>query len=131
MAQGSRQLAGIISANVFRDIMAHFDQEEGPGGESWAGWSEIYSEHMAKTGRAGNKILQDRGRLRQSFTPTNYKTVTGGVVFYNAARTSEGFPYAAAHNEGGRKLPQREFMWLSEVAMEEIADAALTWLLED
>ncbi len=129
--QGSRQLAGIISANVYRDIMGHFDKEEGAGGEAWQGWSEIYAEHMEKIGRGGNKILQDNGRLRNSFVPSNYRVVSGGVVFYNSAKTKDGFPYAQAHDEGGPKLPQREFMWLSEIAMEEIADATINWLLED
>lgn len=129
--QGSRQLAGIISANVFRDLLGHFEREESPGGRAWQAWSEIYAEHMEKKGKGGNKILQDTGRLRQSFTPTSYRVVTGGIVFYNSAKTNSGFPYADAHNTGGSKLPQREFMWLSDIAMEEISDSTLNWLLED
>lgn len=129
--KGSKQLAAIISANVFRDIMAHFDQEEGPGGEGWATWSQMYAEHMDKRGRGGNKILQDNGRLRQSFTPTNYRVVPGGALFYNSAKTQDGFPYALAHNEGGGKLPARTFMWISEIAMEEVANSTLKWLLDE
>jgi len=131
LEQGSRALAGIISSNVYRDIMAHFDQEQGPGGAQWAAWSSVYAEHMDKKGRGGNKILQDSGRLRQSVTPTNYRVLPGGIVFYNPAKTKDGFPYAQAHDEGGGKLPQRQFMYLSEIAMEEIAEQTLKWLLDD
>lgn len=132
--RGSRQLGGIIASTVFKDILAHFDQEQGPDGQ-WKGWSSIYAEHMATIGKAGNKILQDSGRLRNSFRPGNMRfegnALGGGIVFFNPAQTSEGFPYAAAHDEGGEKLPQREFMWLSEIAMEEIGEQTLAWLLDE
>ena len=37
----------------------------------------------------------------------------------------------AAHDAGGKRLPKREFMWLSELAMEEIGDQALEWLVRE
>jgi hypothetical protein len=86
---------------------------------------------MEQIGKSGNKILQDTGRLRQTFVPTNYRAVSGGIVFFNPAKTKSGFPYAAAHDEGFAKGgKKREFMWLSEIAMEEISDSALNWLME-
>lgn len=128
MKSGSDFFGRLISPLVFRDIMAHFDQEEGSDGQ-WQGWSRIYSEHMAMIGKSGNKILQDSGRLRQSFMPGNYKPIEGGVMFFNNASV-DGFPYAAAHNEGGGRLPKRDFMWLSDIAMEETGQMVLNWLAE-
>lgn len=130
LAQGSKNLAGAISANVFRDIMAHFDTEMGDDQTPWQQWSAIYGEHMYLLGKSGNKILQDTGRLRQSFLPGNYRIKDGGIVFYNPAKTESGFPYASAHDKGGKRLPQREFMWLSGIAMEEIAEVTLKILQE-
>jgi hypothetical protein len=128
--EGDRILGGIVSVNVFRDIMAHFDQEEGPEGQ-WQEWSPSYTEYMQAGGKGNNRLLQDTGRLRQSFLPTNFKSVRSGIVFFNPAKTKDGFPYAAAHDEGGGQLPQREFMWLSDIGMEEASKSILTWLASD
>lgn len=128
-ATGMKQLGGIISATVFQDIIDHFKAEEGPEG-SWDDWSPSYSDFMERIGKGGNKILQNTGRLRNSFQPSNYRAQSGGVLFFNPATTSEGFPYAAAHDTGGKKLPQRKFMWMSKNAMEQLGAQTLEWLLD-
>lgn len=124
---GSRQLAGIISATVFQDIINHFDQQEGKSGP-WAAWSKSYSAYMDSIDKGGNRILQDSGRLRQSFQPSNYKVQGGGILFFNKAATKSGFPYAAAHDTGGPRLPKRQFMWMSSDAMDSIAQQTMKWL---
>lgn len=119
-----------ISIFVFQDIMSHFEQEKGSAGP-WKAWSKIYLEHMTSIGKSGNQILQDSGRLRQSFTPGQWRAHPSGIEWYNPAKTKDGFPYAAAHDEGGPKLPKRDFMWLSETALEKIASATLAFLSGD
>lgn len=126
---GTSEYVGLISANVFADVMDHFSSETGSDGK-WQPWSKIYKEHLNEIGRGGNKILQWNGRLRQSFKPTDYKASTRGITWFNDARTKSGFPYAAAHDEGGGSLPAREFMWLSQGALEKIADQTLAFILE-
>jgi len=126
-AQGSREMGGIISATVFQDIIRHFNNQEGPDG-AWTAWSDVYEEHMQRIGKSGNRILQDTGRLRQGVKPGNYRAVSGGVLFFNEAKTKTGFPYAGAHDVGGPKLPQRKFMWLSNAAMESISQQVLRWV---
>lgn len=42
-----------------------------------------------------------------------------------------GFPYAKAHDEGSKNLPQRRFMWLSNKAIDSIVRQTLKWMKED
>lgn len=118
----------IYSPIIMEDVVKHFENEEGPDGP-WQNWSRSYERHMDAIGKGGNKILQDTGRLRQNIKPGN---VTGGNfkwVWFNNAHTKDGFPYAKAHDEGGGRLPKREFMWVSDKAMDLIAQATLDYLV--
>lgn len=117
-----------LSIFVFQDVMDHFAKESGPQGE-WQEWSDSYTEQMNRIGRGGNEILQFSGRLRQSFTPSQYRKAQGGLEWYNPAKTKDGYPYAFAHNEGDGRLPQREFMWLSDKALGKIGEFTLNYVL--
>lgn len=127
---GKRKYATLLSAIVYQDVMDHFKKEEGPDSH-WKKWSQKYDEFMQRIGKTGNLILQDSGRLRQTFTPKNFRNVSAGILWFNDAKTSGSFPYAAAHDEGGGKLPQREFMWLSDLAMDKIAEETLQFIAEE
>src|SRR3990167_3724406 len=87
---GAKEFAGLVSAVVFRDIQDHFQDERGSGG-AWKAWSDAYQDHMERIGKGGNKILQDSGRLRQSFTPSSYRAVSEGLLWYNPAKTGQGY----------------------------------------
>lgn len=126
---GKRQYMGLLSAIIFKDVTEHFEKEEGPDGK-WKPWSKIYRDHMNEIGRGGNKILQFDGRLRQTFKPTNTRSNSEGISWFNNAKTKGGFPYAAAHDEGGGSLPAREFMWASDGALEKMAEQTLAFILE-
>ena len=69
-----------------------------------------------------------RSRLRNSFKPQNWRTTKDSIVWFNDARTSKGFPYAFAHNEGGPKLPKRDFMWLDDDAINDIENQLVKFL---
>ena len=127
---GDRKYVGLLSSIVFRDINQHFQDEQGSQGK-WKAWSPTYQEHMQRTGYAGNKILQFNGRLRQNFKPSSVRSNSEGILWFNDAVTKSGFPYAHAHNEGGSKLPKRDFMWLSESALVEIEKQTLQFMLEE
>jgi phage gpG-like protein len=127
---GASDYANLLSTVVFRDIVDHFQQEEGPDGP-WAAWAFAYFMHLRRIGKGGNKILQDSGRLRMAFTPASWRSVTGGILWYNPAKTKSGFPYAKAHDDGGSVLPQRQFMWLSDSARENLAEMTLQFILEN
>lgn len=126
---GFAQYAGLLSAIVYQDIIKHFEEEQGSGGP-WEKWSTFYMEQMKLENKSGNKILQDTGRLRNSFTPQKYRKTSAGLLWYNNAKTKSGFPYAAAHDEGGSRLPKRDFMWLSSKAMDKISEQTLQFMLE-
>ena len=110
---------------MFRDVIEHFEQEMGSKGP-WHRLTERYAKE-----RPQGKILQISGHLRQSFKPTNYKSVADeGLFWYNNATTKSGFPYAFAHNKGGPILPKRDFMWISGVALKRIADQTVKFMMD-
>jgi phage gpG-like protein len=127
---GKKKYQGILSAIVYADVIRHFEKEEGSDGK-WDPWSDIYKQRMQETGKGGNKILQDSGRMRNTFMPTKVRSTGSGLMWYNNAQTKSGFPYAYAHDEGGSKLPKRDFMWLSQDAMDNIAQQTLNFILEN
>lgn len=121
-----RRYAGLISVLVFRDVIEHFEREQGSLGP-WQALQKKYSQL-----RPPGKILQISGRLRNSFVPSNFRTQQGeGIYWFNNAVTANGFPYAYAHDTGGKKLPKRDFMWLSDVALERIAEQTLAFMLDE
>lgn len=127
---GKRQFLGLLSAIVYKDVVNHFEKQEGPEGK-WTPWSDIYKQHMKAIGKSGNKILQDSGRLRQGFIPTNVRSQSEGISWFNNAKTKSGFPYSWGHNEGSGQLPQREFMWASDDALNDMADQTLDFILQN
>lgn len=143
---------GAVSALVFADIMRHFEQEQGSKG-NWAEWSQSYKDAIAgkvffrRVGgvtipfdaakmenpppppRNDGMILATQvARMRQNFKPADYRINADGITWFNDAKTSSGFAYAAAHDNGGGKLPKRDFMWLSAFALEKIAEATLDYI---
>lgn len=128
--EGRKQFVGLLSSIVFRDVTTHFEQEKGSQG-TWKPWSAIYRKHLSSIGRAGNKILQFNGRLRQNFMPTDFKTSSAGITWFNNAVTKSGYPYAWGHNEGDGKLPKRDFMWLSDSALEDISAQTLQYMIQE
>lgn len=143
---------GLLSAIVYKDIIRHFEQQEGSKGP-WKKWSKSYqdaingkiafrksngrtfafdpSESGIKPPRKPGKILQDTGHLRQSFKAKNARISGDGILWFNNAKTKSGFPYAAAHDKGGDRLPKRDFMWLSDGAMNAVAYQTLEFITEE
>lgn len=123
---GGTKYFGLLSSIVFKDVMAHFKDEAGPDGP-WVEWSKNYRR---KTG----KKLQDTGRLRNSFKPEKYRNSSAGMIWFNDAHTKTGYPYAAGHNYGGSmpgRPPKREFMWLSDKAMDQVSVQTLQFMLDE
>jgi len=127
---GKRKYSGLLSSIVFADVTDHFAEQKGSAGP-WKKWSNSYAEKMNEAGKGGNKILQDSGRLRQNFKPTNVKYSSKGYLWFNDAVVKSGFPYASAHDKGDKSLPQREFMWLSDKAMDKVSEQTLQFMLDE
>ena len=127
---GEKKFVCLFSAIVFCEIISHFTDQQGSQGP-WQKWSDSYEEHMKEIGRGANKILQFSGKLRNNFKPANVRNTNEGLTWFNDAQTAGGFPYAAAHDEGGTRLPKRDFMWLSDAGAEKIADQTLAFMLEE
>lgn len=127
---GKKKYVGLLSAIVFKDINLHFQQEMGSEGR-WKDWSPTYQEHMESIGRSGNQILQFSGKLRQGFKPEKVKTSKNAIMWFNDEKTKDGFPYAYAHDTGGPQLPKRDFMWLSDQAMNEISEQTLQFMIDE
>ena len=139
----AKDYAKSISPIIFADVMKHFN--DAPMGVAtgttfidafgtpvpWGGWSDSYRTFMFKIGKGGNKVLQDTGRLRQSFKPSKFRTSKVGVEWFNNAKTDSGFPYAAFFDEEAEnKEDLRPFMWLSLKALELVQVATLDYMLK-
>ena len=104
-------LKAAFGTRGFKDIIDHFQNERGPDG-AWAEWAE-----STKAKRGNGKKLQDTGNLRQNFLPGNIRDQgKNSIVFFNST------PYASTHDLGNpnRNIPQREFMYLSNKAQEDM-----------
>lgn len=121
--------ARMVSPIIFRDVIKHFEQEAGPTG-SWVQWSKSYQKAIDKGySRKPGKKLQDTGKLRNAFNMGSFRKGVEGYEWYNPAQTKTGFPYAAAHDEGGPTLPQRKFMWLSQPALDQVMQITFAFLM--
>ena len=122
------KLVAAISVKVFADVIKHFKDQSGPKG-GWRDWSTSYTEHMKRIGRGNNKLLQFSGRLRQSMTMGPPRK--DGLAWFNNAVTKGGYPYAWGHDTGDGKLPQREFMWLSNEGMDVIGKIVMDHIIKE
>lgn len=121
---GSVVFQSILNATIFKDVDDHYKKTSGPDGP-WQSWSPGYALHMSKLGKSGNNILQDTGRLRQGIMPG--RSSSEFIEWINPVE------YASTHNYGdpSRNIPAREFMYLSDLAMEEISEKTLAFILEE
>lgn len=100
----------------FRDVIKHFQGEQSPEG-TW--------KKSKRAIEQGGQTLQDTGRLRGGFQPGNIKNQgKNAIVFFNPV------PYGGIHDEGTKTIPQREFMWLSDSAQEEMLNIMLDQLVK-
>ncbi len=107
-------LTGKISKDMEKEVDMRFRNEVDPEGKPWKGLksrsiiSKYNSGLKKKKGRKAvkdrSKILQNTGRLKRSIQARN--TRTEAIVGTN-------IKYAATHNFGYRRIPQRRFMGLS------------------
>lgn len=111
----------------FRDIIDHFRKEEGSDGK-WpkrsAFTQRLYERKGKKDSRynPSNRLLQLTGNLRKSLLPASGRVRPKGK---NTVMLFTDVPYAAKHNYGEGKIPQREFMWLSDQTTQKIVDYIL------
>lgn len=123
------------SVFVFKDVKKHFKNQQNPDLSPWAAWSKLYGERQKSLGKKeSNNMLKMTGKLQNAFFPTNVKQSFAGIAWYNPAKTTEGFPYAYAHDNGEEsrsQLPRRSFMWLSREALDKMSDVMLNYLLEE
>ena len=113
ISEKGRRYVGLLSSIVFRDIIQHFERQEGPNGK-WVPLSPRYQKYMLSIGKGNNLILSDTGRLRQGWQPARYRLAKDGILWFNPVA------YAAQHDEGIFPYPQRKFTWLSTGAIKDI-----------
>lgn len=101
LIRAMKRAAAMMEADVFK----HFDIDK--KGEDGSPWPKVKREP------GFGDILRRHGTLRQS--------VQKGADEQNAW-VKNGLVYALTHDSGdeSRHIPQREFMWISEDAMDQI-----------
>lgn len=135
LAKAQAILRMAAQAFAFQDIIQHFADESGPDGR-WPDWSPATQAIYAQRGWGGNKLLQATGKLRQSLLPGQGKITEEGR---DAVRLFSNVEYSALHNYGGpflawgkypARMPQREFMWLSDDVQDKIVSTVAQLILE-
>jgi phage gpG-like protein len=122
-AENAKNFWDVVAGRAYKQVIKNFQDERGPDGR----WAPLKVERARdlKAGRKrvakglkkrGHKILQDTGRLR------------GSILFRygkNFAELWTNVAYAEDHQYGvpARNLPQREFLWVPEDFLKNIADS--------
>ena len=96
-------------SNMMRDdVLDHFKQEKDPSGK----WKDLKPATWKwKRSKGKTKMLQNTGALRRGNIPKSNKKE---AMVINAVN------YAATHEQGSKKVPQRRFLWLSKTSLERI-----------
>lgn len=121
----TKLLRSVMFTWGFKDLDEHFRNEQGPDGR-WQPRKESTNRAYDQLGgkyRSSNKILQLSGDLRKSVLPGGAQVSDKGR--YAIAVVSDP-DYGGRHNEGSRGMPKREFMWLSDNAVDRMAETILT-----
>lgn len=109
------------SVIMLTDIHNHFSKEQSPTGK-WKALSPITIFRRRGGGQSKSaKILQDTGRLRNSIV--NAFSSKGAEVGTNVE-------YGKYHDSDKprTKLPQRKFLWISQMRIEQILNNVINFL---
>lgn len=138
----------IISTMAWKDVMDHFEKEQGPSGK----WKNLKYPREKRQGQGSgrDKVLQDTGFLRsrtrkrafpkraEVFNPLKYAAVhNGGLkVPDRTPKTSGGYltfrirgQWVKTKFAKGFRMPKREFMWLSSGARSRIAKRFIRFVM--
>lgn len=115
----SRHAPVLKQVSVYLDqwVQRNFQTSGGKAG----GWKPFALGGRFRNGKLDTsaKLLMDTGRLRLSFFPG----VRGGTAFIRS-----DLPYAAAHNEGTSKLPQRRILPVESEVRADVNDIIARWM---
>lgn len=108
----SDTLSGDVKAEVLQGVRDNFTSSVNPDGKKWK---------PRKNKGDGHPLLIDTGKLLQAAVGSG----AGRVQQADAAELTVGVdtarvPYAAVHNRGGKKMPQREFMGVQNKRLKRI-----------
>ena len=107
----------IIASKMHKDVLKHFDDEKGEKGK-WKPLAESTKAWKKKHGYS--KMLQNTGQLRRHNLP-----YTRG----NKAIVENSLDYAKKQNMGKGKIPARDFLWLSKIALKDIVKYMTNYLV--
>ena len=89
-----------------RTVKERFDKEQSPDGVKWRALSAARIKQRRRRHKTGSmKILQDTGELRRSIQYEAEK---------NHVRIGSNLKYARIHQFGGRHIPARQFLGVTD-----------------
>lgn len=143
LAEAAPILKRLYGTIGFRDIMAHFKKEEGPDGK-WKPRSQFTQERYEAIRRGDakpdpgvsrgaysptNKLLQLTGTMRSSVMPGNARRLDARSIIAWANDPKSG-QHDRGKESGFPRIPARPFMWLSNTAKRDVANAAARYMLD-
>ena len=115
VAQMADNLGNLIADQTVRRIK---NEKTAPDGTPWAPWSGAYAKTRNTGNRHAQSLLIDSERLGLLGSIQQY--VSGDVV-----TVGSNMVYAAIHQFGGRGIPARPYLGLSEQNRREIEDLVI------
>lgn len=123
-------LAEMIAEEMRTQTMDRFDAERSPKGDKWEPSGRSWQEGLTKRGKQRKKgygkTLQDQGSLVNSINTSSNK---------EQAAVGSNLIYARIHNLGGvtgrnhaTRIPQREYLGVSEENFDEIRRLIINWM---
>lgn len=141
------ELNKMVSMMAYRDVIEHFDLEQGPDGR----WKKLEMSTIESRKHGGSKPLQDTGRLKRSIrfrgTLTEahvYTTLSyAGPHQFGAKipdRKAKGKKPMPIHDGRGNlffrrfakgfTLPSRPFLWISKSLREKLGGSILSYVIK-
>jgi phage virion morphogenesis protein len=113
MARIADQVGTMMADQTQRRIQT---EKTAPDGTPWAPWSDRYAATRNTDNRTQNSLLIDSEHLLDSIQQYN----TGDTVTVGA-----GMIYSAIHQFGGRGIPARPYLGLSDANRRDIEDLVI------
>ncbi len=128
---------GAIALEMHADVIDHFEKESGRDGK-WTPLTDYTLQQRMKNrkgGKGGTAILQDTGMLRMSLTQAGSPYGINKVT-KNTATVGTRVQYAALHqysgtSQSGAQVPKREFLWMSDDAMDRVMNGLSRFIMND
>ena len=128
-----KALQGYVNAVTFQMFRGRRPDTSGVRGVKWPKLKEstIFAKRaLRKRGKAieSDRPLVRTGKLRDSLKVLSQ--AEKGFVYGTKAKSNKGYPYPSVHNKGGKRVPQRKWLFFNNIDFEQMTKMTVDYLKE-